>query len=130
MQAGPVQIASVSGGVQNNVIPAESQAMIWVRPNEADAVERAVERLAIDLKREFDIADPGLRIEIKRLGIGIDRVFSTRASARLVQTIALLPNGIQSQNLEVPGNWDTSNNIGFLRTNETGAKSFAPSRAQ
>lgn len=28
----------------------------------------------------------------------------------------LLPNGVQTQNLEVPGNWETSNNIGLMVT--------------
>ena len=122
MQTGDVQIASVSGGVQNNVIPAESEALIWVRPEEADAIERAVASLAADLKREFGIADPGLRIETKRPHTRVERVFSKRASGKLVQTIALLPNGIQSQNLEVPGNWETSNNIGLMVTTEKGVE--------
>lgn len=58
MQTGNVQVASVAGGVQNNVIPAESEAIIWVRPDEVDAVERAVALLAADLKHEFHTADP------------------------------------------------------------------------
>ena len=114
MQAGDVQIASVSGGVQNNVIPAESEAHVWVRPEEADAIERAMSSLAADLKREFRIADPGLRIETRRSRTPVERVFSGRASRKLIQIIALLPAGIQSQNLEVPGNWETSNNTGLM----------------
>ena len=116
MQTGDVQIASVSGGVQNNVIPAESEALIWVRPDQADAIERAVASLSADLKREFRIADPGLRIETKRPNARVERVLSRQASSKLVQTIALLPNGVQSQNLEVPGNWETSNNVGLMVT--------------
>ena len=122
MQAGDVQIASVSGGAQNNVIPAESQATIWIRPDDADSVNRALASLAIDLKREFGIADPDLRIEIKRSSTPVERVFSRLASVKLVQIIALLPNGIQSQNLEVPGNWETSNNIGLMLTSGKGAE--------
>lgn len=122
MQTGDVQIASVSGGVQNNVIPAESQALIWVRRDNADAIDRALNSLATDLQHEFGIADPDMRIEIKRPDTRIERVFSRRASAKLVQIITLLPNGIQSQNLEVPGNWETSNNIGLMRTTEKGAE--------
>ena len=121
MQAGDVQVASVSGGVQNNVIPAESQAVMWVRRDDADKISGALDALVTDLKQEFALADPDLRIEISRPATKVDRVFSRRASKKLVQTIALLPNGIQSQNLEVPGNWETSNNIGFMRTDAQGA---------
>ncbi len=118
MQAGDVQIVSVSGGVQNNVIPAEAEALMWVQPAEVDAIERAIASMATALRSEFRIADAGLRIETKRPDKRVERVFSSRASANLVRTIALLPNGIQNQNLEVPGNWETSNNIGFMTTTE------------
>ena len=122
MQAGDVQIASISGGVQNNVIPAEGEAMLWVRSDEIDAIERAVVSLASDLRHEFRAADPGLRIETKRPDKPVEHVFSGRAAAKLVQIIALLPNGIQHQNLEVPGNWETSNNIGLMVTTKKGVE--------
>ena len=120
MQAGKMRVASVSGGVQNNVIPAESQAVLWVHRDDADSIVAALEETVTDLKQEFFLADPDLRIEIAWPDKEIDRVFSRRASAKLVQTIALLPQGIQSQNLKVPGNWETSNNIGFMRTDANG----------
>ncbi len=122
MQSGDVQLASVSGGVQNNVIPAEGTALLWVKPAEADAIDAAVSALAADIRNEFRIADPDMRIEVKRPGSKVERVFSARAAAKLVQTILLLPNGIQTQNLEVAGNWETSNNIGFMITSGKGAE--------
>ena len=122
MKAGDVDVASVSGGVQNNVIPAESAATLRVRPDEIEAVERAVAALAADLKQEFRLADPGLRIETRRSDERVERVFSKRALSKLVQTIALLPDGIQNQNLDVPGNWETSNNIGYMITTGKGVE--------
>ena len=122
MRAGNVQVASVSGGVQNNVIPAESEALLWVRPDQADAVERAVLSLADDLGQEYRIADPGLRVRTSRPDRRVDRVFSERAASNIVRSIALLPSGIQSQNLAVPGNWETSNNVGLMVTTGEGAR--------
>ncbi len=122
MQSGDVQIASVSGGVQNNVIPAEGTALIWVKPGEAAAIGTAVNALAAEIKAEFRIADPDMRIEVKRPGTKVERVFSAKAAAQLVQTILLLPNGVQTQNLEVAGNWETSNNIGLMITTGQGVE--------
>ena len=34
----------------------------------------------------------------------------------------LLPDGVQTQNLEVPGNWETSNNIGLMVTTHEGVE--------
>jgi dipeptidase D len=122
MKAGDVQVARVSGGVQNNVIPAESAATLWVRPDDVEAVERAVAELGAAIAHEFRCADPGLRITTGRSTGRVDRVLSKRAAARLVQTIALLPDGVQTQNLEVPGNWETSNNIGYMITTGNGVE--------
>lgn len=118
LQAGNVQVASASGGVQNNVIPAEAAATLWVHPGEVAAIEAAVAALASDLKHEFRSADPDLRIALERSEQPVDRVFSARGARRLVQTIALLPDGIQHQSLDVPGNWETSNNIGLMTTSQ------------
>ena len=122
MKAGDVAVARVSGGVQNNVIPAESAATLWVQPDAVEAVERAMAALAADLKHEFRLSDPDLRVELRRSDAAVERVFSNRAAARLVQTIALLPDGIQTQNLDVPGNWETSNNIGYMITTGRGVE--------
>ncbi len=122
MQAGTVQVAATSGGIQNNVIPAEGEAIIFVPSATVDAVERAVALLADDLRREFRDADPGLRIETKRLSSYDGKAFSERASAKFIRIIALLPNGIQSQNLAVPGNWETANNVGRMMTTGGGVQ--------
>ena len=120
MQAGDVQIVTVSGGVQNNVIPAEADALIWVHPDDAEAIKSAVQTLAADLKLQFPIADPDLRIGVRRSDKQFDRVLSGHAAARLVQIIALLPDSIQTQILAVPGNLETSNNIGLTVTTGKG----------
>ncbi len=116
MKAGAAHLAAISGGVQNNVIPAEAQATLLVAESEVAAVTAAVEALARDIKSEFRLADPDMRIQIGRSDTRPARVFSDTAAKRLVQVISLLPNGITNQNLEVAGNWETSNNIGFMRT--------------
>ena len=122
MQTGDVEVATVSGGVQNNVIPAEGKVLIWLKPDQASAIEKAAKALAADIKKEFLAADPDMRIEVKRTTDKVERVFSARAAANLVRTILLLPNGVQTQNLEVVGNWETSNNIGLMITTNKGVE--------
>jgi len=122
MKAGDVQLAKISGGVQNNVIPAEGSALILVKPSEAAAIRKAVEGLAAEIRTEFEIADPDMRIEVKSSSTKVERAFSGRAAQKLVQVILLLPNGIQTQNLEVAGNWETSNNIGLMITAGAGVE--------
>ncbi len=121
-KAGDVQIARATGGVQNNVIPAEAAATLWVPEAQIDAIDAAITALADQIKTEFRLADPDMRISTARGGEAPAQVFSDTAAARLVQVIALLPNGITNQNLEVAGNWETSNNIGLMVTTKQGVE--------
>jgi dipeptidase D len=115
-----IRIANVWGGVQNNVIPAEAQAVVLVEPGDADAVRQIVEGTAADIKNEFRTADPDIEISVAESDAEVSRVFSREAAKKLTRLIALLPNGMQTQNLEVEGNWETSNNIGIMTTEEDG----------
>ena len=122
MTVGDLRIAAISGGVQNNVIPAESAVTILVNPSDAAAIVAAVQALASEIMQEYRIADPDMRIATQPQSGDISRVFAKTASASLVRIIGLLPDGIQQQNLEVSGNWETSNNIGLMVTTATSAE--------
>lgn len=115
-----IRIAAVSGGVQNNVIPAEAQATLLVKPKDTDAVKQIVEDTAEDIKYEYRTADPDIQISVTESDAEVSRVFSRDAAKTLTRFIALLPEDIQSWNLEVEGNWETSNNIGIMTTEEEG----------
>lgn len=119
---GGVEIARLSGGVQNNVIPAEAAALIRIEHGRIEAVRHAVETLAEELKAEFRLADPDMRITLARSDTPVARVFSPAAAKRLLGVMLLLPDGIQTQNLEVAGNWETSNNIGLMVTTHKGVE--------
>lgn len=116
MKVADVHLATAAGGVQNNVIPAEAQATVIVADSDVDAVTNAVQAMADDIRSEFRHADPDLRIQIARTDSRPARVFSAASAKRLVRVISLLPNGITNRNLQVSGNWETSNNIGLMQT--------------
>lgn len=117
-----IRIAAVSGGVQNNVIAAESEATILAKPEDADDISRIVEKATDDIKTEFAIADPDISISVSGSDDDISQVFSRDAARTLTRFIALLPDGVQTQNLEVEGNWETSNNIGIMTMDDGGAE--------
>ncbi|MGH3089978.1 MAG: beta-Ala-His dipeptidase [Rubrobacteraceae bacterium] len=117
-----IRIAAVSGGVQNNVIAAESRATILAKPDDTDDITRIVEEAAADIKSEFAIADPDISISITEGDEEVSRVFSRDAAKTLTRFIALLPDGVQTQNLEVEENWETSNNIGIMVMDGDGAE--------
>lgn len=116
-----VRISDPHGGAQNNAIPADAQVVLAIRPQDVAGVEEAVAALHTALKAEYDTADKGLRLEIEPTDAP-ERVFSAAAGARLARLTSLVPNGVLSWNLKVPGVVESSNNLGTIRTTSDGAR--------
>lgn len=116
-----VRISDPHGGAQNNAIPADADAVLAIRPEDVAGVEAIVGDLQRDLKFEYETADKGLRLELDAADAP-ERVFSADAGARLARVTSLIPNGVISWNLKVPGVVESSNNLGTIRTTDGGAQ--------
>lgn len=116
-----VRIAQPYGGAQNNAIPADATAVILFASTDAAAIEAAITELDVELKKEYELADPTIRVELSSAQRP-ETVFSTAAAARLMSLLRLIPHGVVSWNLHVPGRVETSNNIGTVRPTENGAR--------
>jgi dipeptidase D len=114
-------IAYPLGGAQNNAIPADAQVVLVVRETDIAAVEQVVAELEQALRREYEVADPALRLELDAAPLP-DQVFSAEATARFAHLTSLVPNGVLSWSLTVPGIVESSNNLGTVRPTEDGAR--------
>lgn len=119
-----VRIATPHGGAQNNAIPADASAVIVFPDAQEATVAALVAELDAELKKEYEIADPGIRVELSDAAVPTS-VFSADAAARLTGILRLVPHGVVSWNLHVADRVETSNNIGTLRTTEEGARIMA-----
>lgn len=116
-----VRIAEPHGGAQNNAIPADAQVVLAARPEDVEGIERLVADLEQTLRQEYEVAEPGLRLELESREVP-EQVFSAEATGRFARLTSLIPNGVLSWNLKVPGRVETSNNLGTVRTTEDGAR--------
>lgn len=116
-----VRISDPHGGAQNNAIPADAQVVLALRPEDVAGVERIVAELDQAIKVEFAKADSGARLELAEADAPT-RVFSAEATARFARLTSLVPNGVLSWSLVVPGIVESSNNLGTIRTTPEGAR--------
>ena len=116
-----VLLASPLGGAQNNAIPADAEAILVIRPEDVAAVEQAIASLSTDLRAEYAVADPDIRLELVT-SLVPDVVFSQIAARRFAGITLLIPHGVISWNLRVPGRVETSNNLGTIRSTESGVQ--------
>jgi len=116
-----IRISSPYGGAQNNAIPMDAEAVISLRPEDVKALEDVVAEYDAALKNEYQLADPGVRLELDAADAP-SRVFSAAATQRVAAITTLIPHGVISWNLHVPGRVETSNNLGTIRTTDEGAR--------
>ncbi len=114
------RISAPFGGAQNNAIPADAQVVLALRLEDVETVESVLADLSNDLHDEYAIADPKIRLELEEVDAP-DRVFSAGAGARFARLTSLVPNGVISWNLAVPGVVESSNNLGTVRPTADGA---------
>ena len=98
--------------------------MLAIRPEDVAAVEERVRDLSTTTKQEYALADPGIRLELDQVPAPV-RAFSPAATARFARLVSLVPNGVISWNLAVPGVVESSNNLGTVRTTDEGARLMA-----
>ncbi|WP_104198880.1 beta-Ala-His dipeptidase [Cryobacterium sp. Y29] len=116
-----VRIADPFGGAQNSAIPADASAVILFKDADTDAIEALIAELDVNLKSEYQISDPAIRVELKD-AVRPKVAFSHAAGLRLMTVLRLIPQGVVSWNLHVPGRVETSNNVGTLRPTADGAR--------
>lgn len=119
--ASDVRLGNPHGGAQNNAIPADAEATLVFRPEHVDAAAAAVADLERTLAAEYRLSDPNLRIEFVEAEPPA-RVFSAGAAARFSRLTSLIPSGVLSWSLTVPGIVESSNNLGTVRTTDGGAR--------
>jgi dipeptidase D len=111
------RIACVQGGMKLNAIPREAEAVVAVRPSDAETVKSIVACFAEEVSDEYRVADPGLTVIVNETD-GAKCVLSRDCGHAIVQSLLLLPNGVAAMSLDTPGLVETSCNIGVVEQNE------------
>lgn len=115
------RVALPFGGAQNNAIPADAEAVLTIKPEDAAAVSAIVAELDEALRYEYGVSDPGIRLELAPADVPAE-VFAPAAAARFTAVTLLIPHGVISWNLRVPGRVETSNNLGTIRPIDGGVQ--------
>ncbi|MBR0447531.1 MAG: aminoacyl-histidine dipeptidase [Clostridia bacterium] len=100
-------ISHIAGGLKDNAIPVRCEAVITCTtdPTEAAAAFAAAHRVA---------GDPDLTISVETAVA--DEVMDADSTARVIDFLTTVPNGIQAMSADIEGLVQTSLNLGILTT--------------
>jgi dipeptidase D len=112
-EAGEFRIAAISGGSKSNAIAREAQATVVAEAPVLTKIASIVKRLSEDLKAEFAVADPDIRV-VAPSADKLARQLDGPSTARLIDFLVIAPNGVQSMSQDLEGLVESSLNLGVL----------------
>lgn len=113
-----VRLTSVDGGSKHNAIPRDAHAVIVVDAGDEAAVKEAVSRFEKTVQKEYQTADPGMHITVSAVKETPGKIMTCESSANVVRMLYLIPDGMQSMSMDIPGLVESSLNLGILKTTD------------
>lgn len=110
-------LVSISGGSKDNAIPRESNAKIQVETEESYLLKE-LETLIQMYKKELQVSEPYLEIELTSLGSVNSTVLTKETKKKILSYMMLTPNGVQVMSSAISGLVESSLNLGILKMNK------------
>ncbi len=108
-----IQLVRIDGGLQDNAIPRECDA-IFVSCNNSK-VDEIISAQSKAIKTLLEFSDEGFYIEVEKEERKV-HAYSVEDSKQFVTFMYLLPNGLLSKSMKIPGLTLTSLNMGIVKT--------------
>lgn len=111
-------LVSLSGGAKDNAIPREASAVISIDKSKEKELMESKEKVYDNLKKEFSIKDPGLKVVVSENDRKVESVFSDETTTKAINLSYMYPNGVNTVSSEIEGLVESSANLGVIITNE------------
>ena len=105
-----LHLASVRGGNKRNAIPREAEALICIRPSDADLVRKTAKTEAADIRIELGGREPELAAELEAGGEVPTNVMNDTSRKKALDLLMAIPHGVDAMSYDIPGLVETSNN--------------------
>lgn len=117
-KAAPVQLVELFGGRADNVITNQTEAVIAFAKDDAEKLEAAVEEMAANFRKEYDAADPDIKVSFALTGEQEYEAVCVEDTKKIIYALMCTPQGVQEMSRKLKGLVQTSLNMGVLRLNE------------
>ncbi|HEU4365528.1 MAG TPA: aminoacyl-histidine dipeptidase [Candidatus Krumholzibacteria bacterium] len=108
--AAPFALARIQGGNAHNAIPREARAMCALKEADVAAFARAAETEGQSIAAELAAADPEMATAVKPIK-DTAPAMDAASTRRVLNTLLLIPHGVEEMSVAVPGLVETSSNL-------------------
>lgn len=117
-------LVEIKGGLKDNTIPRESTAKILVGGKDKDLLKETMDSFIADYSNELKTSEPALKVEVKELSQGKEKVLSEKSYKNIMTMLLYAPNGVQAYSSDIEGLVESSLNLGILNM-EDGKATFS-----
>ncbi len=115
----PFELASFTGGIAHNAIPAKAEAVILVDEKDKDAVEEYIEGAAKSLKAEYKGIEDELELSVEECDRP-EKVIDPDQVQSVLDYVTGSINGVYTMSEDVEGLVESSSNLGQIEVDENG----------
>lgn len=112
------QMIDINGGSKMNAIPRECDALLSVSQEDEQALKTKIEEWNQLLKNELRVSDPDVVVKLDRVDDEIKKVFSKDTTHKVIASLVLIPNGVQTMSMDIQGLVESSTNLGVVTTDQ------------
>lgn len=113
------KLVTLNGGSKNNAIPREADAIIAVKAIDIEKTKDLINKWNPILLNELKTQDSGINVSIleKTEDIkNIEKLFTKESTEKAVNLLYLIPNGINTNSVEIKDLVESSTNLGVVTT--------------
>jgi len=119
----PICITKLQGGAKDNAIPRSCQVTFVALGMHIERINDVAEKLQREIREQFDEPEAIIRgDDVDAMG---GNALTTECSAKLIQLLNTVPNGVQSWSQDIEGLVQTSLNLGVVTLAEELTLTFA-----
>jgi len=106
-----VQIIGLEGGMKNNAIPRECEAVFASSASE-DVIRKAFDRIVAEIRNEIGYQEPGFEVIFEKAASA--PAICEESSADLIDFMYVLPTGLRHRSLQIEGLPTASENLAVV----------------
>lgn len=110
----PLGISLLSGGLKDNAIPREAEALIIIPPEVKEDILLHLKEMEETLKKEYDVSEPCLTLEINELEIKEYSVLTPSSMQKVLFYLRNVPDGVTHFSMHMENLVETSLNLGIM----------------
>ena len=108
----PLRLAALNGGTARNALPREAHAIIAIPPEQVHALQAAIAAWQKTIRAELQDVDDNVNLAVAPAQA--NQVLPQAEQATWLHTLHAAPHGVRRMCVDMPGNVETSNNLGMV----------------